>query len=153
MGRIDDALSVAMDPGVFRRLCGDITRVPRTNGSPLEHKARGMDVRIVYSPSDAIKLAKMNPQKHVMFFAISFETTAPSTALTLQRTKAEGIHNFSFSEPRHHHSGEYFRAILDSPDMRLDGFIGPGLSFHRDRLQAVCSDRKERAQTDHRVWI
>src|ERR1700741_1057511 len=125
MGRIDDALSLAMDPDVIFAAFGDMMRVPGTNGSPLEHKARGMDVRIVYSPSDAIKLAKMNPQKHVMFFAIGFETTAPSTALTLMRAKREDIHNFSVF-CNHVTIVPAIRAILDSPDMRLDGFIGPG---------------------------
>ena len=87
MGRIDDGLSIAAKGDVIFAAFGDMMRVPGTNGSPLEHKARGMDVRIVYSPSDAIKLAKQNPDKHVMFFAIGFETTAPSTALTLQRAE------------------------------------------------------------------
>jgi hydrogenase expression/formation protein HypD len=125
MGRIDDALSIAAQPDVIFAAFGDMMRVPGTNGSPLEHKARGMDVRIVYSPTDAIKLAKTNPQKHVMFFAIGFETTAPSTALTLQRAKAEGIPNFSVF-CNHVTIIPAIRAILDSPDMRLDGFIGPG---------------------------
>jgi hydrogenase expression/formation protein HypD len=100
-------------------------RVPGTLGSPLEHKARGMDVRIVYSPSDALKLARLNPNKHVMFFAIGFETTAPSTALTIMRAKADGIDNFSVF-CNHVTIIPAIRAILDSPDMRLDAFIGPG---------------------------
>jgi len=125
MGRIDDGLSVAADPNVIFAAFGDMMRVPGTHGSPLEHKARGMDVRIVYSPTDAIKLAKLNPQKHVMFFAIGFETTAPSTALTLQRAKAESLQNFSVF-CNHVTIIPAIRAILDSPDMRLDGFIGPG---------------------------
>jgi len=100
-------------------------RVPGTQGSPLEHKARGIDVRIVYSPSDALKLARLNPDKHVMFFAIGFETTAPSTALTMMRAKAEGIRNFSVF-CNHVTIIPAIRAILDSPDMRLDAFIGPG---------------------------
>ena len=91
MGRIDDGLSIAQQPDVIFAAFGDMMRVPGTLGSPLEHKARGMDVRIVYSPSDALKLARLNPDKHVMFFAIGFETTAPSTALTMMRAKAEGI--------------------------------------------------------------
>ena len=95
MGRIDDGLSIAQQPDVIFAAFGDMMRVPGTQGSPLEHKARGMDVRIVYSPSDALKLARLNPDKHVMFFAIGFETTAPSTALTMMRAKAEGIRNFS----------------------------------------------------------
>jgi hydrogenase expression/formation protein HypD len=104
---------------------GDMMRVPGTQGSPLEHKARGMDVRIVYSPSDALKLAQKNPDKHVMFFAIGFETTAPSTALTLVRAKAQGVHNFSVF-CNHVTIIPAIRAILDSPDMRIDAFIGPG---------------------------
>src|SRR5277367_6463918 len=95
MGRIDDGLSMAARPNVVFAAFGDMMRVPGTKGSPLEHKARGLDVRIVYSPADALKLARLNPDKHVMFFAIGFETTAPSTALTLARAKSEGIHNFS----------------------------------------------------------
>jgi hydrogenase expression/formation protein HypD len=125
MGRIDDGLSIAQDPNVIFAAFGDMMRVPGTLGSPLEHKARGMDVRIVYSPTDALKLAEKNPDKHVMFFAIGFETTAPSTALTLMRAKALGVHNFSVF-CNHVTIIPAIRAILDSPDMRLDGFIGPG---------------------------
>ena len=125
MGRIDDGLSIAQDPNVIFAAFGDMMRVPGTQGSLLEHKARGMDVRIVYSPSDALKLARMNPERHVMFFAIGFETTAPSTALTLMRAKAEGIRNFSVF-CNHVTIIPAIRAILDSPDMRLDAFIGPG---------------------------
>jgi hydrogenase expression/formation protein HypD len=125
MGRIDDGLAIAHDRNVIFTAFGDMMRVPGTSGSPLEHKARGMDVRIVYSPSDALKLARSNPDKHVMFFAIGFETTAPSTALTLMRAKAEGIRNFSVF-CNHVTIIPAIRAILDSPDMRLDAFIGPG---------------------------
>jgi hydrogenase expression/formation protein HypD len=127
MGRIDDGLAVAesTDHSVMFTAFGDMMRVPGTHGSPLEHKARGVDVRIVYSPSDALKLARSNPDKHVMFFAIGFETTSPSTALTLMRAKAEGIKNFSVF-CNHVTIIPAIRAILDSPDMRLDAFIGPG---------------------------
>jgi hydrogenase expression/formation protein HypD len=125
MGRIDDGLSMAQQPGVIFTAFGDMMRVPGTRGSPLEHKARGMDVRIIYSPSDALKLARNNPDKHVMFFAIGFETTAPSTALTLIRAKAQGIRNFSVF-CNHVTIIPAIRAILDSPDMRIDAFIGPG---------------------------
>ena len=125
MGRIDDGLSLAQNPDVIFAAFGDMMRVPGTNGSPLEHKARGMDVRIVYSPADALKLARSNADKHVMFFAIGFETTAPSTALTLMRAKVEGIKNFTVF-CNHVTNIPAIRAILDSPDMRLDAFIGPG---------------------------
>jgi hydrogenase expression/formation protein HypD len=130
MGRIDDGLSMVETqiPGqreVIFTAFGDMMRVPGTKGSPLEYKARGRDIRIVYSPLDALKLARANPDKHVMFFAIGFETTAPSTALTLLRAKAESVRNFSvFSN--HVTIIPAIRAILDSPDMRIDAFIGPG---------------------------
>ena len=125
MGRIDDGLAVAKNSDVVFAAFGDMMRVPGTHGSPLEHKANGTDVRIVYSPADALQLARMNPGKHVMFFAIGFETTAPSTALTLMRAKTEGVKNFSVC-CNHVTIVPAIRAILDSPDMRLDGFIGPG---------------------------
>ena len=125
MGRIDDGLAIAKQPNVIFTAFGDMMRVPGTNGSPLEHKARGMDVRIIYSPSDALKLARNNPDKHVMFFAIGFETTAPSTALTMMRAKAHEIHNFSVF-CNHVTIIPAIRAILDSPDMRIDAFVGPG---------------------------
>ena len=125
MGRIDDGLSMAQDPKVIFTAFGDMMRVPGTQGSPLEHKARGMDVRIVYSPADALKLAERNPERQVMFFAIGFETTAPSTALTLVRARALGLKNFSVF-CNHVTIIPAIRAILDSPDMRIDAFIGPG---------------------------
>src|ERR1700682_25523 len=125
MGRIDDGLSMAEQSEVIFAAFGDMMRVPGTRGSPLEHQARGRDIRIVYSPADALKLADRNPDKHVMFFAIGFETTAPSTALTLMRAKAQSIHNFSVF-CNHVTIIPAIRAILDSPDMRIDAFIGPG---------------------------
>jgi len=125
MGRIDDGLAVAKNGDVIFAAFGDMMRVPGTHGSPFEHKARGTDVRIVYSPADALQLARRHPDKHVMFFAIGFETTAPSTALTLMRAKAESVKNFSVF-CNHVTIIPAIRAILDSPDMRLDGFIGPG---------------------------
>jgi hydrogenase expression/formation protein HypD len=125
MGRIDDGLSMAERPEVIFTAFGDMMRVPGTRGTPLEYKTRGMDVRVVYSPSDALKLAERNPDRHVMFFAIGFETTAPSTALTLIRAKARGIRNFSVF-CNHVTILPAIRAILDSPDMRIDAFIGPG---------------------------
>ena len=125
MGRTDDGLSVAQDHGAIFAAFGDVMRVPGTHGSPLEHKARGTEIRMVYSPLDALKLARANPDRHVMFFAIGFETTAPSTALTLLQARAEGIANFSVLS-NHVTIIPAIRAILESPDMRLDGFVGPG---------------------------
>jgi len=125
MGRIDDGLAMTAEEGVTFTAFGDMMRVPGTRGSPLEYKARGADVRIVYSPADALRLAEKNPDRHVMFFAIGFETTAPSTALTLMRAKARGIRNFSVF-CNHVTIIPGIRAILDSPDMRIDAFLGPG---------------------------
>jgi hydrogenase expression/formation protein HypD len=125
MGRIDDGLTIARQSDAIFAAFGDMMRVPGTHGSPFEHKARGTDVRIVYSPADALQIARKNRERHVIFFAIGFETTAPSTALTLMRAKQEGVHNFSVF-CNHVTIVPAIRAILDSPDMRLDAFIGPG---------------------------
>ena len=81
---------------------------------------------MVYSPLDALRIAKANPDREVVFFAIGFETTAPSTALTLKRARAlEGVENFSCM-CNHVTIVPPLRALLESPDLRLDGFIGPG---------------------------
>jgi hydrogenase expression/formation protein HypD len=125
MGRQDDAIAIAERPEVTFTTFGDMMRVPSTRGSLLDAKARGADVRMVYSPLDALALARKNPDREVVFFAIGFETTAPSTALTLLRARAEGIRNF-FVFGNHVTIIPAIRAILDSPDLRLDGFVGPG---------------------------
>jgi hydrogenase expression/formation protein HypD len=125
MGRQDDALSIARRPEVIFTTFGDMLRVPASYGSLLDAKARGADVRMVYSPLDALKIARNNPDREVVFFAIGFETTAPSTALTLLRAREEGIANFSVF-CNHVTIIPGVRAILGSPDLRLDGFIGPG---------------------------
>ena len=125
MGRIDDAIAIACTDGVIFTTFGDMMRVPGSKGSLLDAKANGADVRFVYSPLDAYKLARQNPDRQVVFFAIGFETTAPSTAVTLLRAQAEGIENFSVF-CNHVTIIPAMKAILDSPDLRLDGFIGPG---------------------------
>jgi len=125
MGRVDDAIAIAERPEVTFTTFGDMMRVPGGNGSLLEAKARSADVRMVYSPLDALKIARQNPDREVVFFAIGFETTAPSTALTLLRARDEEILNFSVF-CNHVTIIPAIRAILDSPDLRLDGFIGPG---------------------------
>ena len=125
MGRQDDAIAIAERPEVIFTTFGDMMRVPATNGSLLDAKARGADVRMVYSPLDALKIARENPGRDVVFFAIGFETTTPSTALTLKRAAAEGVENFSLF-CNHVTIVPPLRALLESPDLRLDGFIGPG---------------------------
>ena len=125
MGRIDDAIAIAKTEGTIFTTFGDMMRVPGSQGSLLDAKAAGADVRFIYSPLDALKIARQNPKKEVVFFAIGFETTAPSTAVTLLQAKNEDIHNFSVF-CNHVTIIPTIKAILDSPDLRLDGFIGPG---------------------------
>ena len=125
MGRLDDAIFIAEQPTVIFTSFGDMMRVPGSRGSFLDAKARGADIRIVYSPLDALNIARRNPDKRVVFFAIGFETTAPSSAVTLMRARAEGLRNFSIF-CNHVTIIPAIKAILDSPDLRLSGFIGPG---------------------------
>ena len=125
MGRQDDAIAIARRPEVIFTTFGDMMRVPATHGSLLDAKAQGADVRMVYSPLDALRIARENPDRDVVFFAIGFETTTPSTAITLLRARAERIRNFSVFA-NHVTIIPAIKAILDSPDLRLDGFIGPG---------------------------
>jgi hydrogenase expression/formation protein HypD len=125
MGRVDDGIAVAMHPEVVFTCFGDMLRVPGGDRTLLEAKAEGADVRMVYSPLDALRIARESPDRQVVFFAIGFETTAPSTALTLMRAKAEGIPNFTVL-CNHVTIVPPVRALLESPDLRLDGFIGPG---------------------------
>jgi hydrogenase expression/formation protein HypD len=125
MGRVDDGIALAEQPGVILTCFGDMMRVPGGNGSFIDANARGCDIRMVYSPLDALRIARENPDRKVVFYAIGFETTAPSTALTVMRAKAEGITNFSVF-CNHVTIIPAIKAILDSPDLRLDAFLGPG---------------------------
>jgi len=125
MGRVDDGIAVARHDEVIFTCFGDMLRVPGSHGTLTDAKAAGADVRIVYSPLDALRLAREHPDREVVFFAIGFETTAPSTALTLMRARAERVANFSVY-CNHVTIVPPLRALLDSPDLRLDGFIGPG---------------------------
>jgi hydrogenase expression/formation protein HypD len=125
MGRVDDAIHIAEQPDVIMASFGDMMRVPGGTRSFLDAKAAGGDIRMVYSPLDALKLARQNPDRRVVFMAIGFETTAPSTAMTVLRAARDELTNFSvFSN--HVTIIPAIKAILDSPDLRLDGFLGPG---------------------------
>jgi hydrogenase expression/formation protein HypD len=125
MGRVDDGIAVARTEGVIFTCFGDMMRVPGSTGSLLDAKAQGADVRMVYSPLDALKIARQNPDREVVFYAIGFETTAPSTALTILRAAQDDVPNFSVF-CNHVTIVPPMKAILDSPDLRLDGFLGPG---------------------------
>ncbi len=125
MGRMDEGLAMAERDGLIFTAFGDMMRVPGTTGTPLDAKARGADIRMVYSPLDALETARRNLDRPVLFFAIGFETTAPSTAVTLMKAKELGVTNF-FVFCNHVLVNPAIRALLESDDMRLDAFIGPG---------------------------
>jgi len=126
MGRVDDAITIAERPEVTFTSFGDMLRVPGgRRRSLLEAKARGADVRIVYSPLDALAIARAEPQREVVFFGVGFETTAPAVALTLIRARELGVRNFSVF-CNHVLVSPALRAILDAPETEIDGFIGPG---------------------------
>jgi hydrogenase expression/formation protein HypD len=125
MGRVDDCVSLARNPAVIFTTFGDAMRVPGSQGSLLHARAEGADIRMVYSPLDALQIARQNPTREVIFFALGFETTMPSTALTVLQARSEGIKNFSLF-CNHITIIPTIKAILDSPDLRIDGFLGPG---------------------------
>jgi len=125
MGRVDDCVAIAEQPDVIFTTFGDAMRVPGSKKSLQQAKAEGCDVRMVYSPMDALQLARKNPDKRVVFFGLGFETTMPSTALTILQAEKEGIDNF-FLFCNHITIIPTIKAILDSPDMYIDGFLGPG---------------------------
>ena len=125
MGRVDDCIAIAERPDVIFTTFGDAMRVPGSKKSLLQAKAEGADVRMVYSPMDALTLARRNPERQVVFFGLGFETTMPSTALTVLQAEADGVENLSVF-CNHITIVPTIKAILDSPDIHLDGFLGPG---------------------------
>ncbi|MCP4862633.1 MAG: hydrogenase formation protein HypD [Alteromonas sp.] len=125
MGRVDDCVAIAEQPDVIFTTFGDAMRVPGSKKSLQQANSDGCDVRMVYSPMDALDIARKNPHKNVVFFGLGFETTMPSTALTLLQADREGITNFSLF-CNHITIIPTIKAILDSPDMVIDGFLGPG---------------------------
>lgn len=131
IGRVDQAIRLALDAGAMVCTYGDCLRVPASGGlSLLKVKARGGDVRMVYSSQDAVNLARQHPDRQVVFFAIGFETTTPPTAVAIQQAKALGLTNFSVL-CCHVLTPSAISSILESPEVRrlglvkLDGFIGP----------------------------
>ncbi len=125
MGRVDDCVALAENPAVIFATFGDAMRVPGSRKSLLQARADGADVRMVYSPLDALQLARDNPSREVIFFALGFETTMPSTAFTVLRAEAQDVRNFSLF-CNHITIVPTVKAVLDSPELRLDGFLGPG---------------------------
>ncbi len=142
MGRVDDCIALAETPGVIFTTFGDAMRVPGSKKSLMQAKAEGADVRMVYSPLDALALARKHPDREVIFFGLGFETTMPSTALTVLQAEREGISNFSLF-CNHITIIPTIKAILDSPEMQLDGFLGPG------HVSMVIGTRPYRFICDH----
>jgi hydrogenase expression/formation protein HypD len=131
IGRVDMAIRLALEHGVILCSYGDTLRVPASNGlSLLKAKARGGDIRMVYSTTDALRIAREHPEREVVFFAIGFETTTPPTALAIQQAEREGLANFSVL-CSHVLTPSAISSILESPEVRqwgtvpIDGFIGP----------------------------
>lgn len=124
-GRLDDAIAIADYPNVILTTFGDTMRVPGSQKSLLQAKAAGADIRMVYSPLDSLQITKDNPDKEVVFFGLGFETTAPSTALTILQANKEGLKNFSLF-CNHVLVIPALQALLDNPDLQLDAFIAPG---------------------------
>jgi hydrogenase expression/formation protein HypD len=122
---IDKALAIACREDVIFCSFGDMLRVPGSRTDLFRVKAQGGDVRVVYSPLDALKLARENPDKKVVFFGIGFETTAPANAMAVWKAKEDGIKNFSMLVS-HVLVPPAITAILDSPECRVDGFLGAG---------------------------
>jgi hydrogenase expression/formation protein HypD len=123
--KVDKAILLARQPDVVLATYGDMLRVPGSASSLMLEKSRGADVRMVYSPLDALRLAEQRPEKQVIFFAIGFETTAPSAAMAVLKAKAQGLSNFAILS-NHVLLPPMLKAILDSREVKLDAFIGPG---------------------------
>jgi hydrogenase expression/formation protein HypD len=122
---IDRAHAIAARPGVIFCSFGDMLRVPGSHADLLQLKSRGSDVRIVYSPLDAVNLAAANPDRKVVFFAIGFETTAPANAMSVWMARKRRLTNFSVLVS-HVLVPPVMTALLGAPDNRVQGFLGPG---------------------------
>jgi len=123
--QVDKAIALASRPDVIFTSYGDMLRVPGSTRDLFAVKAAGGDVRIVYSPLDALKIARDNPGKTVVFFAIGFETTAPANAMAVLQAKARGLTNFAVLVS-HVTVPAAISALMDSPDVRVDGFLAAG---------------------------
>jgi hydrogenase expression/formation protein HypD len=122
---IDKALEIASRPGVVFCSFGDMLRVPGTGRDLFQVRAAGGDVRVVYSPLDAVRLAQQNPDKQVVFFGIGFETTAPPNAMTVHQARRLGLANFSMLVS-HVRVPPAIEAVMGSPDCRVQGFLAAG---------------------------
>ncbi len=122
---IDMAQRLALVPGVVLTSFGDMLRVPGSHQSLLDARSRGGQVQIVYSPLDAVELARAQPDKHIVFFGVGFETTAPSTALAVLQAQRLGLTNFSILVS-HVRVLPAMEALMLAPDRRIQGFLAAG---------------------------
>jgi hydrogenase expression/formation protein HypD len=122
---IDQALEIAARPGVIFTSFGDMLRVPGSTTDLLSAKAKGADVRMVYSPLDAVKVAEENPSREVVFFGVGFETTAPATAMAVFQAAQKGLTNFSMLVS-HVLVPPAMAALMSSPNCRVQGFLAAG---------------------------
>ncbi|HCC55271.1 MAG TPA: hydrogenase formation protein HypD [Desulfobulbaceae bacterium] len=122
---IDRAVAIAAMPGVIFTSFGDMLRVPGSVASLFMVKSAGADVRVVYSPLEAVALARQNPEREVVFLAVGFETTAPGNAMALLQARREGLTNFSLLAS-HVLVPPAIRALLSSPGNRVQGYLAPG---------------------------
>ncbi len=123
--RLDQCIAIAQQPDTILCTFGDAMRVPGSDGSLSDARAKGCDVRMVYSPMDALQLAEQNPDKQVVFFALGFETTMPATAMTVLMAKRKQIKNFRLF-CQHITIMPTLTALLNQDDVRIDGFLLPG---------------------------
>jgi hydrogenase expression/formation protein HypD len=122
---VDKAIAIASRPEVIFASYGDMVRVPGSGRDLFSVRAAGGDVRIVYSPLEAVEIARRNPEKTVVFFAIGFETTAPANAMAVLQARAQGLKNFAVLVS-HVTVPAAIRALMDSPEVRVDGFLAAG---------------------------
>ncbi len=125
IGMIDKAVELALEKEVIMCSFGDMVRVPGSKMSLLKSKALGADIRIIYSPLDALKIARENPEKEVVFFAVGFETTAPANALSVIQAEKSGLRNYSILTS-HVLVPPAMEAILSDKETRIDGFLAAG---------------------------
>jgi hydrogenase expression/formation protein HypD len=146
-GYIDAAMEIGRTPGTVVTTFGDLIRVPGSGSSLEQERARGMQVRVVYSPSDALELARSKPAQTVLFLAVGFETTAPTVALTIQAAREQGIGNFMVLTS-HKTMPRAMEALLEGGEIQIDGFLCPGhvsvvagagiFSFLAERYRTPC---------------
>jgi hydrogenase expression/formation protein HypD len=122
---VDMAIAIAKRPEVVLVTFGDMMRVPGGKQSLIDARSEGADVRVMYSPMDALKFARTDKSKQVVFFATGFETTSPLISATVYEAKRQGVQNFSIFSS-HKLVPPALKALLDSPDVKVDGFIMPG---------------------------